>query len=110
LADGENSAAYLLPWLRPGQDILDVGCGPGTITVDLARSVGTGLVVGVDNVDEVIDIARASALTADGHVPIHQSSSSSSATSSALDFPDASFDVVHSPPDAPAPVRPGRVP
>src|ERR1022692_4484109 len=37
----QNSAAYLLPSLRPGQDILDVGCGPGTITVDLARHIGT---------------------------------------------------------------------
>ena len=28
----ENSAGYLLPHLRPGLDVLDVGCGPGTIT------------------------------------------------------------------------------
>ena len=34
----ENSAAYLLPHLRPGMDLLDVGSGPGTITIDLARS------------------------------------------------------------------------
>src|SRR5665213_1114293 len=32
-----NSAAYLLPHLAPGLDLLDVGCGPGTITCDLAR-------------------------------------------------------------------------
>ena len=32
----ENSAAYLVPALRPGMDLLDVGCGPGTITTDLA--------------------------------------------------------------------------
>src|SRR5262245_25345231 len=30
----ENSAAYLLPYLSPGLDVLDVGCGPGTITID----------------------------------------------------------------------------
>ncbi len=32
----ENSAAYLIPHLTPGRSLLDVGCGPGTITVDLA--------------------------------------------------------------------------
>ena len=32
----ENSVAYLLPHLRAGMSLLDVGCGPGTITVDLA--------------------------------------------------------------------------
>ena len=35
----ENSARYLLPRLRPGQDLLDVGSGPGTITADLAERV-----------------------------------------------------------------------
>ena len=32
----ENSAAYLLDSLAPGLDLLDVGCGPGNITIDLA--------------------------------------------------------------------------
>ena len=36
----ENSAGYILGRLRPGLDLLDVGCGPGTITVDLARRNG----------------------------------------------------------------------
>jgi cyclopropane fatty-acyl-phospholipid synthase-like methyltransferase len=30
----ENSAGYLLPHLAPGMNLLDVGCGPGTITAD----------------------------------------------------------------------------
>ena len=34
-----NSAAYLLPHLHPGQRLLDVGSGPGTITADLAALV-----------------------------------------------------------------------
>jgi ubiquinone/menaquinone biosynthesis C-methylase UbiE len=38
----ENSAGYLLGHLRPGMHVLDVGCGPGTITVDLAASVPEG--------------------------------------------------------------------
>jgi len=86
----ENSAAYLLPCLRPGLDVLDVGCGPGTITVDLARRVGTGQVVGVDNVDEVLTVARAAA-ERDGI------SNARFAVGDAydLDFDDGSFDIVH---------------
>ncbi len=50
----ENSAAYLLGHLRPGMNVLDVGCGTGTITVDLAERVAPGLVVGVDCEAKVI--------------------------------------------------------
>ncbi|MDR3067936.1 MAG: methyltransferase domain-containing protein [Cellulomonas sp.] len=35
----ENSAAYLIPHLRSGDRLLDIGAGPGTITADLARLV-----------------------------------------------------------------------
>lgn len=35
-----NSAAYLLPHLDPDATLLDIGAGPGTITVDLATRVG----------------------------------------------------------------------
>jgi 2-polyprenyl-3-methyl-5-hydroxy-6-metoxy-1,4-benzoquinol methylase len=54
----ENSAGYLLPRLHEGSRILDVGCGPGTITVDLARLASAGSVVGVDRSAGVIQEAR----------------------------------------------------
>jgi ubiquinone/menaquinone biosynthesis C-methylase UbiE len=54
----ENSAAYLLPFLSPDKDVLDVGCGPGTITVGLASRVGEGRVVGIDAAGEVLANAR----------------------------------------------------
>ncbi|MGY3128669.1 SAM-dependent methyltransferase [Agrococcus sp. UYP33] len=57
-----NSAAYLSPLLAPGMRVLDVGCGPGSITIDLARRVGTtGRVVGIDMSAEVVETARAAA-------------------------------------------------
>ena len=53
-----NSAAYLLPHLAPGRSLLDVGSGPGTLTVDLARHVAPGRVVGVDVAEDVVEAAR----------------------------------------------------
>lgn len=55
----ENSAAYLLGSLRPHMRILDIGCGPGTITADLAERVPEGHVTGVDRSPEIVERARA---------------------------------------------------
>lgn len=86
-----NSAAYLVPLLTSGMDLLDVGCGPGTITVDLARRVAPGRVVGLDAapavVETAIEAAGGSAAGPDVQFMIGDVSS--------LDFPDDSFDVVH---------------
>src|SRR5882757_5277003 len=57
----DNSAAYLIPHLRPGLDVLDVGCGPGSITADLATLVAPGRTRGIDASADVIDAARRSA-------------------------------------------------
>jgi SAM-dependent methyltransferase len=54
-------AAFFLPYLRPGMRVLDVGCGPGTITLGLAEAVAPGEVVGVDIVEDRLHLARAAA-------------------------------------------------
>lgn len=53
-----NSAGFLLPHLVPGQRVLDVGCGPGTISADLARRVFPGSVTGIDLSADIVDAAR----------------------------------------------------
>lgn len=53
-----EAAAFLLPHLRPGMRLLDVGCGPGTITLGLAEAVRPGEVVAIDLSAEVLDVAR----------------------------------------------------
>lgn len=85
----ENSAGYLLPHLRAGLDLLDVGCGPGTITVDLAGRVGSGRVVGLDISAAPLGEARELAVRAGVAVEF------AVGDSYALEFPDGSFDVVH---------------
>jgi ubiquinone/menaquinone biosynthesis C-methylase UbiE len=81
----ENSAAYLLPHLRPGLTLLDVGCGPGTITADFAERLAPGRVCGIDASADVIAAAtrdHAGVEFAPGDV--YQ-----------LEFADASWDVAH---------------
>jgi ubiquinone/menaquinone biosynthesis C-methylase UbiE len=85
----ENSAAYLAPHLRPGLDVLDVGCGPGTITVDLAARVAPGRVVGLDASAAPLDEARALAAQQDVAVEF------TVGDAYRLEHADGSFDVVH---------------
>lgn len=85
-----NSAAYLIDRLRPGHSLLDVGCGPGTLTIDLARGVAPGRVVGVDAEESVLEEARRTAASAGvTNVEFHHGDVYS------LPYDDGSFDVVH---------------
>jgi SAM-dependent methyltransferase len=84
----ENSAAYLLPHLKPHMRILDVGCGPGTITAGLADRVPRGHVTGIDTTPDVLEQARE---LAEGRDNVDFTAGDVYA----LDYPDDTFCVVH---------------
>lgn len=84
----ENSAAYLLTKLTPEMSILDVGCGPGTITAGLADRVPAGHVTGIDAEPGVLE--QASGLAAG-----RDNLSFATGDVYALDYPDDAFCVVH---------------
>lgn len=83
----ENSCGYLIPHLAPGTDVLDIGCGPGTITADLARRVAPGVTFGTDVAADIVVHAAAHHPAADVRWQ--------TADVYALPFADASVDIAH---------------
>jgi ubiquinone/menaquinone biosynthesis C-methylase UbiE len=85
----DNSAAYLRPHLRAGIKLLDVGCGPGTLTLDLARHVPNGQVVALERAEAVLEEARRTL------APAGPSVSVMAGDVYGLPHDDGAFDVVH---------------
>jgi len=87
----ETHGAFLLPHVRDGMDILDCGCGPGSITCGVAERFPSARVTGVDfaasQIARAVECARASEL---------KNVSFRAASAYALPFPDASFHLVFS--------------
>jgi SAM-dependent methyltransferase len=85
-----NSAAYLAPHLTPGTQVLDLGCGAGTITAGIAALVAPSIVTAVDIDEGVLAVARQAARTAGvDNVEFLIDDVGS------LGFADATFDVAH---------------
>jgi ubiquinone/menaquinone biosynthesis C-methylase UbiE len=85
----DEAAAFLLPELKPGMRLLDVGCGPGSITRGLAERLAPGEVIGLDLSADTLAAARRDAV-ARGIKNLRYEEGSVYA----LPFPDASFDAV----------------
>ena len=86
-----TSCAYVLDRVRPGTRVLDVGCGPGSVTLDLAERVGsTGQVVGVDFSAAAVEAAQVAARRRGDHRTRFRV-----ADVRELDLGSATFDLVH---------------
>jgi ubiquinone/menaquinone biosynthesis C-methylase UbiE len=75
--------------LRPGEAVLDVGCGTGTLAIAAKRQVGAaGTVCGIDASPEMLARAARKSRRAGMAVAFTE------APAQALPFPDATFDAV----------------
>ncbi len=74
---------------RPGEQVLDVGCGTGSLALAFKRSVGpTGSVHGIDPSPEMIEVARRNASKAGAQVNFQHG------LGEAIPFPSGTFDLV----------------
>ncbi|CCE72440.1 Piso0_000008 [Millerozyma farinosa CBS 7064] len=85
----ENSLGFMLDYIKESSNILDVGCGPGTITVDLASHVPKGHVTGIDTYEDLILQGQQKASDSKQENVFFRVASATS-----LPFEDNSFDVV----------------
>lgn len=93
----ESNAAFLLPHIKKGDRILDVGCGPGTITVGFAKYASEGGVMGIDISAQVLQKAKESA--AEANVPTEGPGSVVFEQANILErlpYSDETFDIVYS--------------
>ncbi len=88
--NAETNAAHLMAHLEPGMRVLDLGCGPGTISLGLAKAVEPGEMQGIDMEESQIEIARGAA-TAGGH----RNAVFRTGDVTRLPYEDASFDAAH---------------
>lgn len=91
----ESSAAFLLPYIKNTDYILDAGCGPGSITIGLAKYPPEGKTVGIDSSKEVL--IKATALAAEANVSTDGLGSVTFEHGNILEglsYPDSTFDII----------------
>lgn len=110
LRTAEADGGFLLPHIKRTDRILDIGCGPGTITTGFVKYATGGSVVGADFSEGVLEKARA--LAAEANIPTEGPGSvvfQHGDVLKKLPFDDETFDIVYAsqvfghlpPPDQP---------
>lgn len=90
VAIGLEREAWRAAGLQPGMQVLDLACGPGFTSCELAKAVGTGQVTGVDISEELLAVAH------QARESEHVANVSFAAGSVyQLDFPDNQFDFAY---------------
>jgi ubiquinone/menaquinone biosynthesis C-methylase UbiE len=97
-----NPQKILGGYIEPGQTVLDVGCGPGTFSIAMAKMVGeSGKVIAVDVQEEMLQILRKKAARQglESRIITHKSDPDGIGISEKVDFALA-FYMVHEVPNA----------
>ncbi len=97
----QNPTKILAPYIKEGMTALDVGCGPGFFTLDMARLVGeSGQVIAADLQEGMLQIVRDKIAGSDLElrITLHKSSGDRIGVNPEVDFVLA-FYMLHEVPD-----------
>lgn len=97
----QNPEKILRPYIKNGMKVLDLGCGPGVFTIEIAKLVGEeGKVVAADLQDGMLKIvaAKVKGTTLEKRVELHKCQENSIDLAEKMDFILA-FWMVHEVPD-----------
>lgn len=85
----ETHGQFVKPYLQGGMSMLDCGCGPGTMTIDFARIISPGRIIGIDIDKRQLESAKKTAQdTQVSNAEFKQASILN------LPFDDNAFDIV----------------
>jgi ubiquinone/menaquinone biosynthesis C-methylase UbiE len=99
----QNPEKILRPYIQKGMTILEIGCGPGFFTLDMAKMIGeSGKVIAVDLQEGMLEKVKAkiTGTELENRIELHQCEENKIGLSTRADF-IMLFYMVHEVPDKP---------